>query len=273
MNPFWIIFDEIVFRPIFNLLIVFLEVFNWYLWLSIIALTLAVRLALLKTSVAQNDMQKQMTDLQPKMTEIQEKYKDDPEKQSREMMNLMKTQWGWPLKWCLMALLQMPVFLGLFFVIRAFAQVSKQTDAVHYDSLYSFFDFFGRNFFHLVDWVQQFNLEVISSYFLWIDLFASWNWLLAILSAVLMYIQMKMAMLNKPATPATMPWWAAMPDMSKMMWFMNIFLVFMIGSFVLSMPAWIGIYMVTTSLFSLIQTWIQYKEIIKVKIRALTVHH
>ncbi|MFZ5341639.1 MAG: YidC/Oxa1 family membrane protein insertase [Patescibacteria group bacterium] len=56
-----------------------------------IALTLTIRLILIKTNLAQNDMQKQMTDMQPKLQEIQEKYKDDPKKLSDETMKILKT--------------------------------------------------------------------------------------------------------------------------------------------------------------------------------------
>jgi membrane protein insertase Oxa1/YidC/SpoIIIJ len=37
-------------------------------------------------------MGKHMTDIGPKMQEIQEKYKDDPDRMSKETMNLLKTQ-------------------------------------------------------------------------------------------------------------------------------------------------------------------------------------
>jgi membrane protein insertase Oxa1/YidC/SpoIIIJ len=53
--------------------------------------------------------------------------------------------------------------------------------------------------------------------------------------------------------------------MGKMMGFMNIFLVFMIASFVYTMNAAVGLYLVTTTLFSVVQYGWQYREILKIE--------
>ncbi len=87
-----LLLNEIVYRPIFNLLVVFLELFNGNLGFAIICLTLVVRLLMVKQSLAQNDMQKGMGDLQPKIQEAQDKYKDDPQKLAQETMKIFKTQ-------------------------------------------------------------------------------------------------------------------------------------------------------------------------------------
>jgi YidC/Oxa1 family membrane protein insertase len=81
-----------------------------------------------------------MTDMQPKMQEIQEKYKDDPEKMSSEMMWLLKKSGGGPLKWCLTMLIQIPVFLGLFYNVRDMAQQRLATET------YSFMHMFTIQF-------------------------------------------------------------------------------------------------------------------------------
>jgi membrane protein insertase Oxa1/YidC/SpoIIIJ len=51
--------------------------------------------------------------------------------------------------------------------------------------------------------------------------------------------------------------------MGKMMWFMNIFLVVMIGSFVYTMNAAVGLYIVTTTIFSVVQYGYQYRALLK----------
>jgi membrane protein insertase Oxa1/YidC/SpoIIIJ len=56
-----------------------------------------------------------------------------------------------------------------------------------------------------------------------------------------------------------------MPDMSKMMWGMNIFFVFMMWAFVWSMPAAIGLYIITTTLFGVVQYTVQYWPVLKAK--------
>ncbi|MBR4568044.1 membrane protein insertase YidC [bacterium] len=62
-----------------------------------------------------------MSNIQPKMQEIQDKYKDNPQKLSEETMKLLKKEGSAPLKGCLSMLIQLPVFIGLYFVVRKFA--------------------------------------------------------------------------------------------------------------------------------------------------------
>ena len=93
LNPFlWIklVLNEIIYRPIFNLLLLLIALTGGSLGWAIVLLTIIVRLILLKPTLAGNDVQKHMTDLQPKLKEIQEKYKDDPQKMTEEMMKVMK---------------------------------------------------------------------------------------------------------------------------------------------------------------------------------------
>lgn len=245
---------ELLYRPIFNILIFFLWLFNWSLWLAIIALTLLIRLSLLKTSAAGNKMQSQMSSLQPKMQEIQEKYKDDPVQMQKEMMKIFKWKSS-PFKWCLWMLIQMPIFLWLFYVIRDFSiQNSSST------TIYSFLEPLAYKFI---------NIENINHVFLWIDLFQQWwtqNLILAVIVWILMFWQMKLASLNKVETPQqTLPNGQKMPDMSKMMWTMNIVMSGMMWFFTYSVQAWVGLYLLTTTLFWVIQYMYQYRLLLKVK--------
>lgn len=254
MNPITILLNEIIYRPIFNLLIIFLVIFQWNLWLAIIALTIAVKIILLKPTLMWNDMQKHMTNIQPKLQEIQDKYKNDPKKLSEETLKILKTQWAWPLKGCLMILIQIPIFIWLFFVIKEFS-------SWHVNSwdIYSFLYFF---------WYNYLNIENINNMLLWFDVFKNNNIIFTIISCILMYLQIKLTMLNKPATP-NIPWMANMPDLNKMMEFMNIFLIFSMWIFVYSMPSWIWLYIITSTLFSVIQYSIQYKEYLLIKFKTI----
>jgi len=59
-----------------------------------------------------------MQKLQPKMKEIKEKYPDDPQRQQQEQMKLYKEAKFNPLAGCLPMILQMPIFIALFTVLR-----------------------------------------------------------------------------------------------------------------------------------------------------------
>lgn len=260
MNPIVLIVHDIIYRPIFNLLILFLAIFDLNLWISIILLTIVIRLILLKPALAWNEMQKQMTDLQPKLKEIQEKYKDNQQKMADETMKILKTKWAWPLKWCLMLLIQMPVFIWLFFVVRTLSETEWIIDM---SSLYSFLELLN------LWWLE---ISQVNTQFLWLELLNSWEIILSLIAWILIFTQMKLATLNRQApTIPNIPWaWANIPDLNKVMKFMNIFLALIMMSFVYSMPSWIWLYIVTTTTFSIIQFTIQYKEIIKIKLKSLT---
>lgn len=248
MNIFSLLFMEILYRPIFNLMVVFLAIFGGNLGIAIILLTVITRLAMIKQTSIWNDMQKGMGDLQPKLQEIQEKYKDDPKQLSAETMKVFKTHGKWPLKGCLMMLIQIPVFIWLFTVIRKISN-----NEIPAEWLYSFMPF-GEKYLDPAN---------INHMFLWIDLLATKNIVLTVVAAVFTYLQMKLTTIAKPMTP-TIPG-ANAPDMGKMMWFMNIFMVFMIWTFVYWTQAGVGLYIATTSVFSVAQYVIQYRALLKAK--------
>ncbi len=82
--------------------------------IAIILLTLVVRLAMFPLGRKSAMAAKKMQDLQPLMMEIKEKYKDDKEEQGRQTMALYRRQGVNPAAGCLPALVQMPIFVGLW---------------------------------------------------------------------------------------------------------------------------------------------------------------
>lgn len=88
---------------------------NWG-W-SIMALTLMVKAAFFWLNAKAYTSMANMRKVQPKLVEIRERYADDKQKQSQEMMNLYKTEKINPLGGCLPVLVQMPVFLALYWTL------------------------------------------------------------------------------------------------------------------------------------------------------------
>jgi len=91
---------------------------NWAWILAIIFLVVTVRVILFPIFVKQIKSQRAMQALQPKVKELQEKHKGDRETLQREMMELYRKEKANPLMGCLPMFLQIPVFLGLFHVLR-----------------------------------------------------------------------------------------------------------------------------------------------------------
>ena len=86
--------------------------------LAIVFLVVTVRVILFPVFVKQIKSQRAMQALQPKIKELQEKHKGDRETLQKEMMELYRKEKANPLMGCLPMFLQIPVFLGLFHVLR-----------------------------------------------------------------------------------------------------------------------------------------------------------
>ncbi|WP_433681681.1 membrane protein insertase YidC [Nocardia sp. CA-119907] len=94
---------------------------NGLTWaLAVVFLVFTLRLVLYKPFVKQVRTTKQMQELQPQIKELQKKYKNDRQKMATEMQKLQKDHGFNPLMGCLPILAQVPVFLGLFHVLRSF---------------------------------------------------------------------------------------------------------------------------------------------------------
>ncbi|MEV6812419.1 membrane protein insertase YidC [Micromonospora sp. NPDC051296] len=91
---------------------------SWSWVLGIVFLVLTVRGVLFPVFVKQIKSQRAMQALQPRVKELQEKHKDDRETMQKELVELYRTEKANPLMGCLPMLVQIPVFLGLFHVLR-----------------------------------------------------------------------------------------------------------------------------------------------------------
>ena len=86
--------------------------------LSIVALTVVVRIVLLPLTLKQFRSMQGLQRLAPEMKALQEKYKDDRQRLSQEMMKFYSDNKVNPLGSCLPMLPQIPVFLSLFYMLR-----------------------------------------------------------------------------------------------------------------------------------------------------------
>ena len=94
--------------------------------LSIIGLTLVIRIALIPLFVKQIKSSRNMQLIQPKVKELQKKYGHDRQKLAEETMKLYKDAGTNPFASCLPILLQMPIFFALF---RLLDQAAKNGTA------------------------------------------------------------------------------------------------------------------------------------------------
>lgn len=86
--------------------------------IDIILLTIIVRLVMYPLNRQMNRSMKIMQKLQPEMKALQAKYKDKPDVQQKEMMELYRKYKVNPLSSCWPLMIQMPIFIALFWALR-----------------------------------------------------------------------------------------------------------------------------------------------------------
>ena len=87
--------------------------------LAIIGLTVVIRAVLVPLTFRQLKAMQEMQRHVPEMQALKEKYKDDKQRQQQELMNFYRENKINPLASCLPLLLQLPVFISLFYMLRS----------------------------------------------------------------------------------------------------------------------------------------------------------
>jgi YidC/Oxa1 family membrane protein insertase len=100
-------------RPLARVLHFYYDLVGNY-GLAIVMLTLTVRSCLLPVSYRATKSAKQMQELQPELKKIAEKYKDEPQKRVQAQQQLFRDRNVSPFGGCLLALCQIPIFIGLY---------------------------------------------------------------------------------------------------------------------------------------------------------------
>lgn len=127
------LFYTFLYIPIFNTLVGIYHTIGFEnLGISIILLTVVVRLVIYPLSKRALQSQEEMARIQPLLKEIQKKYETNREEQARAMLALYKEHKINPFAGILTLFIQIPVFIALFLVLRS----GMTEETFHY--LYSF---------------------------------------------------------------------------------------------------------------------------------------
>ena len=112
------LWNTLLYKPLYNGLVFLMGVMPWHsVGLSVIALTVAVRLAIFPLSHKSVKTQRKMRELEPELRAIREKHKDKQE-QARATMELYKKHGTNPFSGCLTVFIQLPILIALFLVFR-----------------------------------------------------------------------------------------------------------------------------------------------------------
>jgi len=130
------LFNTILYQPLFNLLIFFYNVIPGHdFGLAIILVTLLIRIFLFPLSKKGLKSRKALEELQPKIKEIQKKYKNK-EEQAQKLMEIYKEHKVNPASGCLPTLIQLPIFIALYLVLKNVSQMITTNGEIQ--GLYSF---------------------------------------------------------------------------------------------------------------------------------------
>lgn len=117
------IFNELLVRPIINILVLIYQVLNfahipYALGFSIILLTIFIRIILYPLTHSQLKASKKMQDLAPHLSKLKDKHKNDSKTLQQETMRLYKEHGVNPAAGCLPMLIQIPIIWALYSVLQ-----------------------------------------------------------------------------------------------------------------------------------------------------------
>ncbi|HLD08244.1 MAG TPA: YidC/Oxa1 family membrane protein insertase [Candidatus Peribacterales bacterium] len=246
------LFRAFISKPLFNALILIASIVPWHdLGWSIVLLTLLVRLLLFFPSQHALESQKKIQTLQPKIDEIKKRHAGDQKKITEETMALWKKEKINPLQSCLPTVIQIPILLGLFFIIRDSNSIELARHLLYppfLDLPWSFhtmflglLDLHYIPFKELVGWMPTpTNLAIVMT-----------NGWLPLTIALLQFGQMKLAFAKKK-TQDKRPLADRMDPQTMMLYMMPVMIFFIAGG----MPAAISVYWGASTLFGIGQQMI-----------------
>lgn len=230
------LFRAFITKPFLNFLIFIASILPGHnLGVAIIILTLVVKFLLFIPTQHSLEGQKKMQKAQPHLDEIRRRYKDDPKRMQEETMRVWREHGINPFQSCLPLLIQLPVLIGVFYVVRDGSMLALSRHLIY-------------PFYQHLDWT-------FGTTFLGLDLLQSNAFLFAPLLVALQFLQMKLTFAlakrkkdqadgNKPASDAD----KTQQIQQKMMLYG---LPLMIGVFAFQFPAAVSLYWGVSTLFAI----------------------
>ena len=239
------IFRSFISKPFLNFLIFVASLLpDHNLGWGIILLTLLVKLLLFWPTQRALEGQKKMQLLQPKLEAVKKEFKDNPQKMQEETMRLWKEHGVNPVQSCLPIVLQFPILIGLYYVIRDGSVLATSQHLIY-------------PFYQHIDWD-------FGKMFLGIDLTKP-NFLFPPLLVVLQFLQMRLSfqiVKNKNKKDGKAPEIDKAQAMQQNV--MQYAMPLMIGFFALSFPSAVSLYWGVSTLFAIGQQLIVNREHLKV---------
>lgn len=225
-------------EPFAKFLFVLMNLFHSFTgsWaLSIVLLTISLRLMLYPLNAWSTKSMVRMQQISPEIAAIQEKHKKDPKKAQIEIMNLYRERGINPASGCLPLLIQMPFLIGMF------------------DLLKSSFALRGAPF--IPGWID--DLTAPDVLFRWkypIFFIGNEFHLLPILLGVVMFVQQRL-MATGPKDPSLMT------DQQRQQRMMGTMMTVLFTVMFYNFPSGLNIYWLSSMLLGILQQWMTAKKL------------
>lgn len=233
------LYNVVLYQPIYNALIFFYNLIPGHdLGVSIIAITILLKVILYPLSIKALKSQRALQDLEPKMKEIRDQYKDNKQEQAKAIMELYKQEKVSPFSSCLPLLVQFPFLIAMYQSMRAVVANKG------FEILYPFVRNPG-------------TIKAMSLVFLNLS---KPNVVLAVLAGVVQFFQTKMLPTKQPPKKAGegAKDESQMAAMNKQMQYMLPLFTIFIG---ISLPAGLTLYWFLTTLLTIGQQMLIFRTV------------
>jgi YidC/Oxa1 family membrane protein insertase len=230
------LYQQILYRPILNLLIFFYQTIGFHdLGIAIILVTLFIRLILYPFFHTGAKQQMLMQRIQPHIKKIQETHKGDRDQQAKALMELYKEHGVNPFSGILLLIIQIPILLTFYWVIRSGVGTAQLT------GLYSFIA----------------APQHVNTVFLGFINLANPNLILIFAAALAQYLQARLAIYKNPSNTSA-PTQAE--KIARQMVFVGPIITILVFY---NFPAALSLYWLMSALFSAIQQYFVNKHLQK----------
>ena len=226
------IWDQFILNPLINIVVLSSHYLFGSFGLTIIVLTIIIRVLTFPLTLKQLRVSKAMQGIQSQMTELRSKYAKDKQKLAEEQMKLYKQSGMNPLGCILPMAIQMPIWIALYQAIIKVLAVAPEDFLKLSQRLYS-------------SWSLGFSLVPLESRFLWLDLSAPDRlMILPILVGASMWVQQKMTTVQ-----STDPQQQSQSQM--MLWMMPIMFAFL----TLQFPSGLALYWAASNIIGIVMQY------------------
>lgn len=237
------LFHDVFTDPLFNGLIGLHRVLPGHdLGAAIVLLTIVIRSILIWPSLAQIKASRSMQILQPKLKELQKKFANDRQELGRQTMALYRESRVNPLASCLPILIQIPFLIALYQVFISGIEVDPATGLLQADRLQDLYPILRE---------QYATTPVGTVAFGFLNLAANHNILVALLVGASQFYQAKMLVpaVTPPNADGAKDESLAATMSKQSMYIFPVVTAWLTYTF----PVGLGIYLLTTNLFSIVQ--------------------